>query len=206
VNETELIGLELEGWRALSTNGEEARAFYNGVLDQNVLMVLPGGMLLDDRAAILDSLSGQPWASFELEEPTALIPSPDVAMLGYGVVARRPRTSDYSALVSSTYVHRTEVDKLSPIQRRSPALLAVGVIAAVISMMVLAPAHARLKYPTCQALHHRFEHGVARSPAAARDQVARGYDMPAHGRHARNVYRANRTVLDHDNDGTVCEG
>ncbi len=91
--------------------------------------------------------------------------------------------------------------------RRSwrPAL-GITAIAVLVSLMHVAPAHARLSYPSCRALHHRFEHGVARSSAAAELQVAHGHGMPAHGRHARNVYRANRAVLDHDDDGTVCEG
>ncbi len=93
----------------------------------------------------------------------------------------------------------------SPLRRGWQALLAAASVAGLIGLMVLAPAHARLKYSSCRALHHRFAHGVARSPAAARRQATDGHGMPAHGRHARNVYRANHTALDHDDDGTVCE-
>ncbi len=113
MTESELIGLELEGWRALSTTGEEARAFYDGVLDQHALMVLPGAIVLDDRDAILESMSGRPWASFELEDPAVLLPCDDVGVVAYGVVAHRQSTSEYSALASSTYVHRADGWKLA---------------------------------------------------------------------------------------------
>ncbi len=113
MNETELVGLELDGWRSLSSSGQDARAFYDRVLDKKVLMVLPGGLILDDRGAVLDSMSGQPWASFELEKPTVMMPTADVAVVAYGVEARRPHMPGYSALVSSTYVHRADGWKLA---------------------------------------------------------------------------------------------
>ena len=78
----------------------------------------------------------------------------------------------------------------------------VGVLGTV---MTLSPAHARLSFESCQALHERFPHGVARSAEAARQAVLDGAAMPASGRHARNVYIANHRLLDTDLDGTVCE-
>jgi hypothetical protein len=64
---------------------------------------------------------------------------------------------------------------------------------------------AQLHYANCTALHHDFKHGVAKSRKAARKQVRQGYGMPAYGKHARNVYWANRANLDRDKDGTACE-
>ncbi len=67
----ELIALERDGWEALSSSGEAARAFYERVLDRTVVMLLPGGMVLDDRATIVNSMGGQPWSSFELKDVPA---------------------------------------------------------------------------------------------------------------------------------------
>ena len=107
----ELIDLERAGWEALSSSGEAARAFYERVLDRTVLMLLPGGMVLDERAAIVESMSGTPWSSFELEDVRCLQPTPDTAVVTYGVVARR-ESQEYSALMSSVYVRREAAWKL----------------------------------------------------------------------------------------------
>ena len=62
----DLADLEEQGWRALTSTGTAAAAFYQQVLDETTVMLLPGGMLLDDRAAIIDSVSAQPWSSYQL--------------------------------------------------------------------------------------------------------------------------------------------
>jgi hypothetical protein len=89
-----------------------------------------------------------------------------------------------------------------------PLILLIGAAAVGLlgTLMVLSPAHARLSYQSCQALHQRFPHGVARSVEAAEQQVRDGFARPAHGRHARDVYVANHRLLDTDRDGTACEG
>lgn len=101
----ELVELERDGWRALSSTGEQAAAFYERTLDDTVLMLLPGGMVLDDRAAIVESMSGQPWSSYDLQDIRVLRPTGDTGVVAYRVVARRGDT-EYSALISSTYVRR----------------------------------------------------------------------------------------------------
>lgn len=108
----EIIGLEHDGWEALSSSGEAARAFYERVLDRSVVMFLPGGMVLDDRAAIIDSMSGSPWSSYELEDVRCVQPTPDTGVVAYGVVARR-ESVEYSALMSSFYVRREDGWKLT---------------------------------------------------------------------------------------------
>jgi len=99
------IELEHRGWQALSAGGGAARAFYDEILDDAVAMLLPGGMLLTDREQILDSMSGAPWSSYEIEAPRVLQPAPDAAVVVYGVVAERDG-SRYSALIASLYVRR----------------------------------------------------------------------------------------------------
>jgi hypothetical protein len=103
----ELVELETQGWEALQAGGEEARAFYDEVLDDHVLMLLPGGLVLDDRAAILEGFAtAAPWAEFRLEAARVLPFRDDGAIVAYEVVARRDGSPEYSALVSSGYVRR----------------------------------------------------------------------------------------------------
>ena len=108
----ELIALEREGWEALAAGGEVARAFYDRVLDDEVLMLFPGGMVLDDRAAIVESMAGPPWTRYELEDLRGLQLTFDTGVVAYGAIAERDG-SEYSALISSTYVRRDDGWKLA---------------------------------------------------------------------------------------------
>ena len=108
----DLIALEQQGWEALSSGGEAARAFYERVLDRTVVMLLPGGLVLDDRAAIVDSMSGEPWSSHALQDVQAFQPTEDTAVVTYGAVAQRD-SQTYSALMSSVYVRREDGWKLT---------------------------------------------------------------------------------------------
>ena len=103
---TEPARLEEHGWEALSTPGAGA-AFYREVLDDEVVMLLPGGLLLDDRDGIIESMSGPPWTSHRLSDLAERRPTPDTALVTYGVVAHRGDV-EYSALVSSLYVRREQ--------------------------------------------------------------------------------------------------
>jgi hypothetical protein len=108
----ELIALERQGWDALSSTGEAARAFYERVLDEHVVMLLPGGLILDERAAIVESMSGSPWSRHALEDVRSLRPTTDTGVVIYGVVADRDGEG-YSALVSSLYVRQRDGWKLA---------------------------------------------------------------------------------------------
>lgn len=102
-----LIELELQGWEALRQGGEAARAFYDEVLDDTVLMLLPGGMVLDDRVAVLDGFAeAPPWAECTVEAARVLPLREDGAIVAYGVVARRKGADPYTALIASAYVRR----------------------------------------------------------------------------------------------------
>jgi Excalibur calcium-binding domain len=57
------------------------------------------------------------------------------------------------------------------------------------------------QYRNCTAMHRDWPHGVARSRAAARREVADGYGRP---HVSRRLYRANRD-LDANDDGVACE-
>jgi hypothetical protein len=108
----EVIALEEQGWEALSSGGEAARAFYERVLDHTVVMLLPGGLVLDERAAIVDSMSGPPWSSYEMQGVQAFQPTQETAVVTYGVLAERD-AQKYSALMSSVYVRREDGWKLT---------------------------------------------------------------------------------------------
>ncbi|MBG0832658.1 nuclear transport factor 2 family protein [Planomonospora sp. ID67723] len=109
----ELIDLEKQGWQALSSTPEAATGFYERVLDRSVVMLLPGGMVLDDRAAIVASMSGRPWSSYELQDLRVSCPTHDTGLVTYGVLARRDGDAPYSALMSSLYVRRQDGWKLT---------------------------------------------------------------------------------------------
>jgi hypothetical protein len=57
------------------------------------------------------------------------------------------------------------------------------------------------QYANCRAMHRDWEHGVAKSLAAARAEVRDGYGRP---HVSRRLYRANRD-LDANDDGVACE-
>ena len=100
----DLIELERRGWQALSSEAEAGERFYRSILHDDAVMLFPGGVRLEGKEAILASLSAQPWASFQLEEPRVLALSAAAGVVVYGVTARRPGSEPYSALISSTYV------------------------------------------------------------------------------------------------------
>jgi hypothetical protein len=115
----ELIDLEERAWFALSCSPLAAAAFYEQVLSDTVLMLLPGGMVLDDRAQALQALSGQTWSSWELSNLQVLHPTPDTGVVTSSIVARQPRFPDYSAAMSSLYVRDGDSWKLTFHQRTS---------------------------------------------------------------------------------------
>ena len=102
-NQHPLLELEHAAWVALSTEGEAA-PFYRRMLAGRVLILLPGGMVIDDRDAVIESMGGDPWASFEMSDERVMELGPDAAIVAYRAIARRG-DQDYSALFASTYVH-----------------------------------------------------------------------------------------------------
>ena len=98
-----LIDLEHSAWEALSTSGDAAAEFYERVLAEQVLMLLPGGMVIDGREDVIDSVRGAPWTSFELSDERVLDLGMSGAVVAYRATARRGDT-EYAALFNSTYV------------------------------------------------------------------------------------------------------
>ena len=98
----QLLELERGAWSALATEGA-AGPFYDEVLADDVLMLLPGGLVLDDREQVVKSMDGPPWDSFELADERVVPLGPDAAVVAYRATASRGGT-DYEALFNSTYV------------------------------------------------------------------------------------------------------
>lgn len=101
----ELVRREHEAWRALSTDGATAAQHYAAELAREVLVVLPGGLVIDQRQAVIDSMQGAPWDSFEISDERILELGSDAAVLVYRATARRAG-QDYEALFNSTYVRQ----------------------------------------------------------------------------------------------------
>jgi hypothetical protein len=104
--------LEHQGWTALSTGPEAARAFYAEVLDEAAEMLFPGGMRLTGKARILEMMGGQPWAAFELSDVRELALSDAARAVSYAVSAERQGQAPYRALVTSVYALRSGEWKL----------------------------------------------------------------------------------------------
>ena len=107
----ELVELERAAWDALSTDGAAA-AFYEEVLATDVLMLLPGGMVIDDRDAVIHSMQGAPWSSFELADERVHRLTDTSAVVAYRATARRG-DQEYTALFNSTYVREGEAWRLA---------------------------------------------------------------------------------------------
>jgi hypothetical protein len=103
---SELVELERSAWTALATSGEVAAQFYERVLSDDVLMLLPGGMVIDDRAEVIESMRGAPWDGFELADERVLQLDDDCAIVAYRATARR-KDVEYTGLFNSTYVRRS---------------------------------------------------------------------------------------------------
>jgi hypothetical protein len=101
----ELLDLERSAWKALSTSGDEAAAFFSAMLADDVLMLLPTGMVIDDRDQVIDSMHGDPWTSYELSDERVVPLGENGAVVAYSAHAQRG-DNDYRALVNSTYVRQ----------------------------------------------------------------------------------------------------
>jgi hypothetical protein len=108
----DLLDLERSAWNALATSGDAAASFYQEALARDVLMLLPGGMVIDDRDQVIDSMRGAPWRSFEMKDERVFDLSADSAVVAYRAVASRDG-GGYEALFNSTYVREGRAWRLA---------------------------------------------------------------------------------------------
>ena len=103
----EVLELERAGWAALADDPDAATAFYGTVLDDDITMLLPGGLLLRDRTAVLESMAGPSWSAYELADEVVVAVDEGVRLVTYAASARRG-DQEHRALYSSLYVRRPE--------------------------------------------------------------------------------------------------
>ena len=99
----DLIDLEEQGWQALSTDVEASKKFYSSILRDDAVMLFPGGMIIEGKKKILQSLDAQPLKSFQIEEPRVISLSESAEVLVYRVIAQREGSEPYVALINSTF-------------------------------------------------------------------------------------------------------
>ena len=93
--------LEQDGWQAIIAG--TAREFYDRVLTDNAVMVVPGMVL--DRDQVLASWDGVvPWQTYSLSDERVVSASPDATFVTYRATATRAGEKPYRALMSSVYV------------------------------------------------------------------------------------------------------
>ena len=99
-SEEELIELEREGWRALSS--DRGAAYYRHHLADEALMAFSFGVLTREEA--LEAIeSAPPWESFEINAPRVVRLTDDSAVVVYSVVAQRAGEEPFSGVISSTF-------------------------------------------------------------------------------------------------------
>lgn len=98
-----LIDLEKQGWQALSSAGDAGKRFYDTILRDDAVMLFPGGLLLEGKEQILESLAAQPWKSYQIDDLRTLPLGDEAATVVYKVTAKREGREPYEALISSTY-------------------------------------------------------------------------------------------------------
>lgn len=101
----DLLTLERDAWGALSTSGDAAAEHYETNLADEILMLLPGGLVVDERRAVIDSMRGEPWQDFEISDERVLQLGDHAAVVAYRAVAHRAGQR-YEALFNSTYVRQ----------------------------------------------------------------------------------------------------
>lgn len=98
----ELLKMEREAWRALASPAS-ATAFYKEHLADEVLMLFPGGIVIDSREKVIDSMQQAGWREFTIEDEHILDLTDGSAVVAYKASATSD-DRDYTALCNSTYV------------------------------------------------------------------------------------------------------
>ena len=118
-DDDELVQLEEAGWRALATGGDAATAFFERVLAPRIVALLPGGIVIDDRNALISAMHGVPWDAYRLSDTKVVRLARDVAVVVYRAHARRG-DHEYDAWFASTYVHDAQGWRLA-VHQQTPS-------------------------------------------------------------------------------------
>lgn len=107
-----LIELEQQRWEALSQTGDAGKRYYESILREDAVMLFPGGIRIEVRERILQSLGSQPWDTFQIEDAEIISLGTAAATLVYKVTAQRKGSQPYVALVSNTYSGGQELKRV----------------------------------------------------------------------------------------------
>ncbi len=113
-----LQALEEAGWQALARG--EGAAFYDKMMTEDAIMVVPGMVLTRD--AVLASFKDvPPWATYQLDDEQVIQLSDDTALITYQATARREGAqTPYTAQMTSVYVFRDGAWRLALHQQTPP--------------------------------------------------------------------------------------
>ncbi len=76
------------------------------------MLIVLGGVVIDDRAEAVASMSGRPWESFVLTDERVVAIAETCVAVAYKAIARRDE-QDYTALFTSIYVRAGDEWKLA---------------------------------------------------------------------------------------------
>jgi hypothetical protein len=97
----QVVGLERDGWRALSDG--TAAEFYDAAMTDDAMMALPSG-LLDRKSCIEAMAAAPPWSTHELWDFRVVALSETSAMVVYHAEAQREGQPPYRAIMGTVYV------------------------------------------------------------------------------------------------------
>lgn len=100
----DLVEIEEQGWKALTSEGNAGKKFYQSILHPDAVMLFPGGLRIERKANILASIGDQPWHSYQIKNVKIVELSKKAGVLVYDVTAQSEDLEPYRALISSIYV------------------------------------------------------------------------------------------------------
>jgi hypothetical protein len=117
MTDEEFIALEREGWDALSTPA--GADYYRDHLTDDAVMAFPFG-ILGRRQSLEAIASASPWSRYQMTDAQVVRLGPDAAVVVYAVRAQREAQTEFTAVISSTFVRRDEKWQLA-FHQQSPA-------------------------------------------------------------------------------------
>ena len=116
MDQDELIELEQQGWQSLMAAPAEARTFYEGVFDEQIVVLLSDLPPIRTRGEALDALCSSLLEDFRWHGLRCVRLGAGTGVVRYGIAATRSALP-YSAQVSSVYARRPGGWKLTFHQR-----------------------------------------------------------------------------------------
>jgi Domain of unknown function (DUF4440) len=116
VEHDELIDLEQQGWQALMATPNAARAFYEGIFAEQIVVLLADLPPIRTRGEAVEALCRSVFEEFRLDGLRCIRLGEGTGVVRYSIAATRSAVP-YSAQVSSVYARRPDGWKLTFHQR-----------------------------------------------------------------------------------------